>query len=50
MWKLTCIIGAIILAVGIAYAGKNIGIGLIRFGESVNNENYNRKRNDERRK
>ena len=50
MWYATCIICAVILAWGIAYAGKNIGIGLIRFGESVNNENYHRKKNDERRK
>lgn len=50
MWYATCIICAIILAWGIAYCGKNIAIGLIRFGESVNNENYHRKKNDERRK
>lgn len=46
----TIIIAAAILAWGIAYAGKNIGIGLIRFGEKVDYENYRRKTGIEKKR
>lgn len=35
MWYITAVICAIVLAWGIAYCGKNIGIGLIEIAKSI---------------
>ena len=35
MWYVTCIICAIVIAWGVAYGGKNIGIGLIEIAKAL---------------
>ena len=42
MWCATCIICAIVIAWGIAYCGKNIGIGLIEIAKSNKDKNGRR--------